>query len=93
MELAETYLSEIVVGGIYEHYKGGKYTVVGLARHHESRSWSVLYVSHMTGAMNHRPLVGNEGDPDGWFTPIPLAQLSQRGQSDKRFRLIKPDGG
>lgn len=29
--------------GIYRHYKGGLYEVLGLARHSESEEWLVVY--------------------------------------------------
>ena len=29
--------------GHYRHYKGGDYTVVGVARHSETTEWMVLY--------------------------------------------------
>lgn len=52
--------------GIYKHYKGGTYTAIGIIRHHETRFPMVLYVSHALGGLNVRPLVGWEGDADGW---------------------------
>jgi len=35
--------SSVVVGGIYEHYKGKRYKVHGLVRHSESLEMLVLY--------------------------------------------------
>jgi hypothetical protein len=35
--------SSVVVGGIYQHYKGKRYKVHGLVRHSESLEMLVLY--------------------------------------------------
>ena len=35
--------SSVVVGGVYEHYKGKRYKVHGLVRHSESLEMLVLY--------------------------------------------------
>ena len=34
---------EVVVGGIYQHYKGNRYRVVGVARHSETLENLVIY--------------------------------------------------
>lgn len=31
--------------GIYQHYKGGKYLVLGIAKHSETKEDSVVYVT------------------------------------------------
>lgn len=59
-----------MVGAVYEHYKGGLYTVEGFAVHHDTRETMVLYRSHLLGVVNARPLYGTERDPDGWLTPV-----------------------
>ena len=56
----------IALPGVYQHYKGGLYTVVATPRHHESRRPYVLYVSHEYGSLNVRPLEGHPLDPDGF---------------------------
>lgn len=35
--------SEIVIGGLYRHYKGGLYRVFGFAKHTETKESLVLY--------------------------------------------------
>lgn len=50
--------------GVYQHYKGGLYTVIGFVRHHGTGKPMVLYVSHEKGHTNCRPLDGWDG-PDG----------------------------
>lgn len=34
---------ELIIGGVYEHYKGEKYCVVGLAKHSETLEEMVVY--------------------------------------------------
>jgi hypothetical protein len=52
--------------GLYRHYKGGMYTALAIVTHHDRHMPMVLYVSHTYGGHKVRPLVGWEGDPDGW---------------------------
>ena len=57
--------------GIYRHYKGGYYLVLGIAEHTETHETVVVYVS-LTGIelpgprMRVRPLCG----PEGWTTQV-----------------------
>jgi Protein of unknown function (DUF1653) len=69
--------------GIYEHYKGGRYTAVMVVQHHQTREPMVVYVSHERGSVNCRPLRGwkfggdfSDGpavDPDGFLDEVTLA--------------------
>ncbi|MDD3393196.1 MAG: DUF1653 domain-containing protein [Anaerotignum sp.] len=34
---------ELLIGGVYEHYKGKKYCVVGIAKHSETLEEMVVY--------------------------------------------------
>jgi hypothetical protein len=36
-------VGELVMGGLYQHYKGQKYIVKSLVRHSETLEWLVLY--------------------------------------------------
>ena len=36
-------INELVIGGLYEHYKQKKYRVIGLARHSETLEEMVVY--------------------------------------------------
>jgi hypothetical protein len=56
-------------GEVYRHYKGDLYTVLHVAKHHDTRVALVVYLSHSLGTVNVRPLWGTEADPDGWFNP------------------------
>ncbi len=84
--------------GLYRHYRGGLYTVIGLVTHHETRLPMVLYVSHTFCGMNVRPLHGWEAedqsacgashcdDRDGWLDPVDVVG----GGSVPRFEYIGP---
>lgn len=69
--------------GLYRHYKQGNlYTALCLVTHHETRLPMVLYVSHVYGGFNVRPLYGWEAedqsacgasqcdDRDGWLDDV-----------------------
>lgn len=47
--------------GIYEHYRGGRYTALMIVQHHDTRRPMVVYVSHERGSINCRPLRGWSG--------------------------------
>jgi len=44
------------MGGIYQHYKGGKYEVLTMANHSETGEALVLYKSLLFGSIYARPL-------------------------------------
>ena len=58
--------------GVYQHYKGDRYTVLFVAEHHDTRAKQVIYLSHKTGGINVRPLHGTPEDPDGWLDEADL---------------------
>ena len=68
--------------GIYGHYKGGFYKVLGVAEHTETHERVVVYIS-LTGIdrpgprMRVRPLFG----PEGFMTPV----KGENGQETARF--------
>lgn len=73
--------------GIYRHYKGPRYMVLGVVRHHETDERMVLYVGlekhgEELPMMNVRPLDG----PEGFFTPAD----GGRNGSCERFQLETP---
>lgn len=76
-------MSEIK-NGIYEHYKGKRYQVVGVARHSETLEELVVY----------KALYQSEY-PEGslWVRPLKMFQESVttlQGKSMPRFRYLGP---
>ena len=71
---------EVVVGGIYKHYKGNKYLVLGLGRHSETLEWMVVYVT----------LYENEEGPL-WCRPANMwnEEVEYKGKKMKRFTLCE----
>ncbi len=72
--------------GIYKHYKGGYYLVLGIAEHTETNERVVVYVSlsgiDMSGPrMRVRPLNG----PEGWEDDV---WNDERKVSIPRFEYI-----
>lgn len=45
----------VIVGGIYRHYKGGKYVVTDIAVHTETEEEMIIYKDAFTGAAWVRP--------------------------------------
>lgn len=71
-------MSEIKAG-IYQHYKGPKYRVVGLSRHSETEEKLVVYQCLY-------------GDFDLWVRPLDSfqSQVERNGESVPRFRWLQP---
>lgn len=63
--------------GIYQHYKGNHYHVVGIARHSESLEEIVVYQSLY-------------GDYGMWVRPLSLFQesITFNGQTIPRFKFV-----
>lgn len=63
--------------GIYEHYKGNRYEVIGVGRHSETHEEMVIY----------RALYGSN---DFWIRPLSLFvdTVSWEGKTLPRFRLL-----
>ena len=59
------------INGIYQHYKGGKYQVISMAKHSETDETLVIYKSIHWGSYHARPLevwngtVGEQVDKHG----------------------------
>ena len=66
--------------GLYRHYKGADYRVLGCVRHSESEEWLVLY----------RALYGERGL---WVRPLEMfvGTVETGGRSRARFALIEPE--
>ncbi len=69
-----------IQAGLYRHYKGGEYQVLGTVRHSETLETLVLY----------RALYGAHGL---WVRPYAMftGTLEVDGQMQQRFRCIAPD--
>lgn len=67
----------MIKAGIYQHYKGHNYEVIGVASHSEDESLLVVY----------RPLYGEGGL---WVRPLAMfrEEVSVNGRSVARFRFV-----
>ena len=63
--------------GLYRHYKGNDYQVIGIARHSETEEWLVVY----------HPLYG---DQSLWVRPLKMFQehVEIDGANQPRFAFI-----
>lgn len=72
-----------IKAGIYQHFKGGRYEVLGTARHSETEEVLVVY----------RPLYGEGGL---WVRPLAMftETVEREGRTQPRFRYVEaaPDG-
>lgn len=68
----------IVVGSLYEHYKGLRYKIIGVARHSETLEELVIYQALF-------------GESDMWVRPLVkfLENIVINGQSQPRFKLVQ----
>ena len=71
-----TSLDDTVVPGVYRHFKGALYVVVGTARHSETEEALVVY---------HR-----EGSSDLWVRPVAMwgEHVERDGYSGPRFVAV-----
>ncbi|MFH0956185.1 MAG: DUF1653 domain-containing protein [Candidatus Falkowbacteria bacterium] len=68
----------IIINGQYQHYKGGNYEVIGIARHSETNEELVIYRSF-------------KDDKQIWARPLDmfLEEVENAGKKMPRFKLIK----
>jgi hypothetical protein len=67
--------------GVYEHYKGKRYEVLGIGRHTEQDEYFVVYT----------PLYDHSGQPDIWLRPYKMFTeiiFDKQGNSIPRFKKI-----
>ncbi|MFH1193837.1 MAG: DUF1653 domain-containing protein [bacterium] len=74
MELSEA--AKNLKPGIYEHFKGGRYEVIGVARHSETLEEVVLYKHLDDGELWVRPVV------------MFLEEVERNGKKVPRFKFI-----
>ncbi|MFK7829731.1 MAG: DUF1653 domain-containing protein [Congregibacter sp.] len=71
-----------IEAGLYRHYKGGEYEVLGAARHSETEEWMVLY----------RPLYLKPGNTERslWVRPLTMFVeiVTVDGQQLRRFEFV-----
>lgn len=67
--------------GVYEHYKGKRYQVLGVGRHTEASEYFVVYA----------PLYEHEGQPDIWIRPFEMftSSVEMNGATIPRFRRVE----
>ena len=94
-------MSDEIKCGLWKHYKGVLYSVIGTATHHETRQPMVLYVSHTYGGLNVRPVRGWEcndkidpgccQDTDGWLDTVTVPDDDNHTfRKTARFTYIGP---
>ena len=73
-----TLAQSIIVDSLYEHYKGLRYKIIGVARHSETLEELVVY----------QALYGEGGI---WVRPLAmfLENVVINGQSQPRFKLVQ----
>lgn len=71
-------MQDIVINGIYKHYKGNLYKVLGFAKHSETEEDLVIYMSLY-------------GDYSIWARPLNMwnEYVEYNGNKIRRFDLIK----
>lgn len=71
-------MKDDIKAGIYEHFKGGRYEVQGVARHSETEELLVVY----------RPLYGEGGL---WVRPLAMftEEVERDGRRQPRFRRVE----
>ena len=76
----DTHIPEIVPG-IYQHFKGKQYRVIGIATHSETGEAMVVY----------RALYGEQGL---WVRPASMwtERIERDGYSGPRFSLVRKEG-
>jgi hypothetical protein len=72
--------SELVVGGLYEHYKGQHYRAHGIVRHSETLEELVLYEALYENKLGQM-----------WVRPreMFLGEIELQGERKARFRFLK----
>jgi hypothetical protein len=71
----------VLMPGPYRHYKGGRYTVIGVAETHEhDGKFDVVYVSLTTATLVTRPLARDSRKQDSWLDDVMWPDGKMRGR-------------
>ena len=78
--------------GLYQHYKGGYYVALFIARHHDSGVPVVAYVCCRYGTVSVREW--DQSDQDSWSDRVePQTGYAVQGTAGvPRFRFVGPPG-
>jgi hypothetical protein len=73
------------VPGRYQHYKGGYYQVIGVAKHSETLEDLVVYIHEGKDSFGREDAL--------WVRPLAMFMetVEKDGKTLPRFRLIEPD--
>lgn len=79
----------IVIGGVYQHFKGGEYKVLAIVKHSESQQEMVLYVQIKRRPFCPDPVIGD----NMWVRPIHmwLEDVEYQGSIVPRFYFLRVD--
>jgi hypothetical protein len=74
-------MKTVIKPGVYRHYKGRDYRVIGSARHSETEELLVVY----------HPLYGEEESREYWVRPLAMFEeiMTISGKTCRRFELVE----
>lgn len=78
--MSDTFDIPYIAPGIYQHYKGKRYEVIGIGCHTETLEYVVIY----------KPLYEHEGQPDVWIRPYAMfmESVTVDGKVTPRFYKV-----
>lgn len=78
--MSEEFIIPVLEKGIYQHYKGNKYEVLGVGCHTESNEYFVVY----------QPLEKKPGMPELWLRPYEMfvENIEIEGKLVPRFKKL-----
>lgn len=68
-------MQEIIIGGVYKHFKGNKYKIIALAKHSETEEEMIVYQNIEKG--------------DCWVRPKRM--WNEKVNNQHRFTLLEKD--